>query len=60
MADKPAPTTGQQPKLNETAIAIIVSVAIGLVLATILAGNPFRATRLAFTDWSKTSSAITR
>jgi hypothetical protein len=50
MATKPGMTT-EKPR-NETAIAIGASLVIGLILATILTGNPFRALRLAYTDYS--------
>ena len=55
MAVKPGtvPPPKQTP-FNPTAIAIGVSLIIGIIGATIVAGNPFRATRLAYLDYSHT------
>lgn len=57
MAPTPAPTPAKPPRFNETTMAILASAVIGLVLATLLTGNPFRATVLAYTDWSHTPAA---
>ncbi len=55
MATKPSlPPTKPAPRFNPTAVAIAASFAISLVLATVVAGNPFRATRLAYLDYSAT------
>ena len=53
----PAHPTGKTPRFNETAMAIAASLVIGLVFATLLTGNPFRATVLAYTDYSHTPAA---
>lgn len=50
----PVPTTGTKPRFNETLVAIIGSLVISVVLATILVGSPFRALRLAYLDYSHT------
>jgi hypothetical protein len=50
------PTTRSKPRLNETAWAIIGSAVISMVLATVLVGNPFRALRLAYLDYSHTTA----
>lgn len=47
------PAPAKPPRFNETTIAIVAAALIGLVLATLLAGNPLRATILAYTDWSR-------
>ncbi|GAC1346618.1 MAG: hypothetical protein NVSMB18_29360 [Acetobacteraceae bacterium] len=52
-ASPPAPT----PRFNETARAIVVSLVISLILATLVTGNPFRALVLAYTDYSHTPAA---
>ena len=49
----PAPT----PRFNQTAIAIGASLVVSLVLATLITGNPFRAARLAYTDYSTNPAA---
>lgn len=55
MAVKPSMTpTPKKVQFNPTAIAIGASLLIGIVGATIIAGNPFRATRLAYLDYSHT------
>ena len=56
MALKPGtvPPKPKQTPFNPTAIAIGVSLIIGMIGATIVAGNPFRATRLAYLDYSHT------
>jgi len=49
--------TTPKPKkvqFNPTAVAIGVSLLIGIVGATIVAGNPFRAMTLAYLDYSHT------
>lgn len=53
----PVKTPSPTPRFNETAIAIGASVVVALVLATVITGNPFRATRLAYTDYSHTVAA---
>ncbi len=45
---------GSKPRMNETSWAILGSVVISIVLATIMVGNPFRALRLAYLDYSHT------
>ncbi len=57
MALKPGISPGPTPRFNETAIAIGASFVIALVLATLMTGNPFRAMRLAYTDYSNTPAA---
>jgi hypothetical protein len=57
MAIKPGTTPAPTPRFNETAMAIGASLVIGVVLATILTGNPFRAMSLAYTDYSGTPAA---
>ena len=57
MAVKPGSPPAKSPAFNETAIAIAVSLLIGAVLATVLTGNPMRATVLAYTDYSHTPAA---
>ena len=57
MAIKPGTSPSPAPRFNETAVAIGASLVIGIVLATILTGNPFRAMRLAYTDYSGTPAA---
>ena len=56
MALKPgtAPPVAKPPAFNETTMAIVGSLVISLVLATVMTGNPFRATVLAYTDYSHT------
>ncbi len=55
MAVKPgAVPTAKKVQFNPTAVAIGVSLLIGIVGATMVAGNPFRATRLAYLDYSHT------
>ena len=53
----PAHPTGKTPGFNETLVAIVVSLVLALILATLLTGNPFRATVLAYTDYSHTPAA---
>jgi hypothetical protein len=60
MAIKPGTTPAPTPRFNETAVAIAGSLVIGLVLATVLTGNPFRAMRLAYTDYSVPAAAPTK
>lgn len=48
------PTPNSKPRFNETSWAIIGSVVISIVLATIMVGNPFSALRLAYLDYSST------
>lgn len=53
MATKPSPKpTKPAPRFNTTTAAIAGSFLLALVLATVVAGNPFRATRLAYHDYS--------
>lgn len=55
MAMKPSTTpTPNKVQFNPTAIAIGACLLIGIVGATIVAGNPFKATRLAYLDYSHT------
>ncbi len=54
MAVKPSAPTAPPPRFNPTAIAIAACFVLSLVLATVVAGNPFRATRLAYFDYSAT------
>ena len=54
MAMKPTTTP---PRFNETAIAIGGALLLAIVLGTALTGNPFRALRLAYTDYSHTPAA---
>ena len=51
------PTPAKPPMFNQTATVIAVSLVIALVVATLLTGNPLRATRLAYTDYSHTPAA---
>lgn len=57
MAIKPGMSPAPTPRFNETAIAIGGALVIGVVLATIFTGNPFRAMKLAYTDYSDTPAA---
>ena len=57
MANTPVHPTGKTPAFNETTMAIVGSLVIGLVLATLLTGNPLRALVLAYTDYSHTPAA---
>lgn len=41
-------------RFNPTAQAIIASAVIAVILATVVTGNPFRAVRLAYLDYSHT------
>lgn len=47
-------TPGNKPRFNETLVAIIGSLVISVVLATLFVGSPFRALRLAYLDYSHT------
>ena len=53
------PTTqpAAKPRFNETTLAIVGSFLISMVIGTILVGNPFRALRLAYLDYSQTPAA---
>ena len=42
------------PRFSATAIAIAVSFLISVVLATVVAGNPFHAARMAYHDYGAT------
>ena len=57
MAIKPGTVPARPPRFNETSLAIGGSLLLALVLATLLTGNPFRAMRLAYTDYSNTPAA---
>ena len=59
MATKPTltPASKPAPRFNPTATAIIGSLVIAIVLATVVTGNPFRAVRLAYLDYSATPAA---
>ena len=58
MATKPTNVPYKPPMArNETALAIAGSLVIAIVLATLVTGNPFRATVLAYTDYSHTPAA---
>lgn len=48
---------GTKPGMNETSWAIVGSLVISIVLATLLVGSPFRALRLAYLDYSHTPAA---
>ncbi len=55
MAVKPGTTPkSKKVQFNQTAVAIGVSLVIGIIGATIVAGNPFRAMTLAYLDYSHT------
>ena len=55
MAVKPgAVPMSPKVRFNPTAVAIGVSLVIGIIGATIVAGNPFRAMQLAYLDYSHT------
>src|SRR3954468_8616742 len=57
MANPPTtavPTPAPKPRFNETTLAIVGSFLIAMVLASIFVGNPFRAIRLAYLDYSHT------
>ncbi len=41
-------------RFNPTAQAIVASAVIAVILATVVTGNPFRAVRLAYLDYSHT------
>jgi hypothetical protein len=49
--------TTAPPQSRETTIAIVGSAIVGLVLATLVAGNPFAATKAAYTDYSNAMEA---
>jgi len=60
MANPPTttvPTPGPKPRFNETAVAIIGSLIVAMVLGTIFVGNPFRAIRLGYIDYSHTPAS---
>ncbi len=59
MATKPSmsPQSKPAPRFNPTAMAIAASFAFSIVVATLLVGNPFRAVRLAYTDYSHPARA---
>ena len=44
-------------RFNPTAQAIIASAVIAVIAATLVTGNPFRAVRLAYLDYSHTPAA---
>ena len=53
MAMKPGLHPAPTPRFNATTIAILVALLFGMVFATAMAGNPFHAVRLAYTDYSR-------
>ena len=57
MAIKPtmSPPSKPPPRFSPTAIAIGAAFAFSIVLATALVGDPFRAVRRAYTDYSHTT-----
>jgi len=58
MAVKPSITPrNKATRFNPTAQAILGSAVIAIVLATLVTGNPFRAVRLAYLDYSHTPAA---
>lgn len=58
MAVKPSMTPrNKATRFNPTAMAIAGAAVIGIVGATLLTGNPFRAVRLAYLDYSHTPAA---
>ena len=59
MAVKPntTPASTKPQGFHPTVIAIVGSLVISIVLATVVTGNPFRALRLAYTDYSGTPAA---
>jgi hypothetical protein len=46
-----------QPRMNETSWAILASVVISVILATIMVGSPLHALRLAYLDYGLTQAA---
>ena len=60
MATKPtmSPPSKPAPRFNPTAIAIIGTFAVSVVLASILVGDPFQALRLAYNDYSRAPAAV--
>ena len=55
MAVKPStPPENNAARFNPTAQAIVASAVIAVILATVVTGNPFRAVRLAYLDYSHT------
>lgn len=44
-------------RFNPTAQAIVASAVVAVILATLVTGNPFRAVRLAYLDYSHTPAA---
>ena len=44
-------------RFNPTAQAIVASAVIAVIVATLVTGNPFRAVRLAYLDYSHTPAA---
>jgi hypothetical protein len=58
MAVKPSTTPrNKATRFNPTAQAIVGSAVIAVILATLVTGNPFRAVRLAYLDYSHTPAA---
>jgi len=58
MPQKPSMTPkNPATRFNPTAQAIIASAVLAVVLATLVTGNPFRAVRLAYLDYSHTPAA---
>ena len=55
MAVKPTTVPkNKATRFNPTAQAIVASAVIAVILATVVTGNPFRAVRLAYLDYSHT------
>lgn len=59
MAIKPSmsPASTPAPRFNPTAIAIAGAFVFSIVLATLLVGNPLRATQRAYHDYSRMPAA---
>ncbi len=57
MANTNPATVGK--KSNETLYAIIASAVIAVILASFFTGNPFRAIRLGYLDYTGTPAAST-
>ncbi len=58
MAVKPSTTPrNKATRFNPTAQAIVGSAVIAIILATLVTGNPFRAVRLAYLDYTHTPAA---
>ncbi len=58
MAVKPSTAPrNNATRFNPTAMAILGSAVIAIILATLVTGNPFRAVQLAYLDYSHTPAA---